>query len=76
MKSMKLYRLYLHPAQEEDEHPPQLDPDEGLEAAVVPLPSPKRDSSFSVLADPHFSQTTFGSEPKTIFSKSTPQNLQ
>jgi hypothetical protein len=67
----------LHPAQDEEEQPPQLEPlleeeDELLED----LPMPKRDRSFSVLLEPHFSQDTSGFDPKTSFSKSVLQALQ
>lgn len=37
---------------------------------------PKRDMSFSVFFDPHFSQATSGFDPKTSFSKSVLQALQ
>jgi hypothetical protein len=37
---------------------------------------PKRDMSFSVFFDPHFSQATSGLDPKTSFSKSALQALQ
>jgi hypothetical protein len=37
---------------------------------------PKRDKSFSVFVEPHFSQATAGFTPKTSFSKSAPQALQ
>jgi hypothetical protein len=33
------------------------------------FPIPKRDRSFSVLFEPHFSQLTSGFDPKTSFSK-------
>jgi hypothetical protein len=70
--------LYLQPAQEDDEHPlqpePLLDaPDEELPAA---FPMPKRDMSFSVFVEPHFSQQIPGFDPKTSFSKSAPQEVQ
>jgi hypothetical protein len=68
----------LHPAQDDDEHPPQPEllleaPDEEL---LEDFPMPKRDMSFSVLFDPHFSQATSGFDPKTSFSNSAPQLLQ
>ncbi len=69
---------YLHPAQEDEEQPPQ--PELPLEApAGDPLedrPMPKRDRSLSVFFEPHFSQATSGFAPNTSFSKSTPQALQ
>jgi hypothetical protein len=37
---------------------------------------PKRDISFSVFFDPHFSQVTSEFDPKTSFSKSALQALQ
>lgn len=68
---------YLQPAQEDDEHPPQ--PELPFEDDAVPpedLPMPKRDRSFSVRGEPHFSQETLGFEPKTSFSKSALQAVQ
>jgi hypothetical protein len=68
----------LHPAQDEDEQPPQ--PElllEALEEALLEdLPMPKRDMSLPVFFEPHFSQATSGFDPKTSFSKSAPQALQ
>jgi hypothetical protein len=68
----------LHPAQDDDEQPPH--PELPLEDADDELsedrPMPKRDMSFSVFFDPHFSQDTSGLEPKTSFSKSALQLLQ
>jgi hypothetical protein len=68
----------LHPAQDEDEQPPQ--PElllEALEEALLEdLPIPKRDMSLPVFSEPHFSQATSGFAPKTSFSKSAPQALQ
>jgi hypothetical protein len=67
----------LHPAQEEDEQPPQPElPDELDDGAFGDRPMPKRDRSFSVFAEPHFSQATARLAPKTSFSKSAPQELQ
>ena len=69
---------YLHPAQDEEEQPQQPEPlledadDEPLEG----LPMPKRDISFAVFFEPHFSQATSGFVPKTSFSKSALQALQ
>jgi|GEM_PF-3467868 len=69
---------YLHPAQEEEEQPPQ--PELLLEAPdagpLEDLPMPNRDMSFSVFFEPHFSQATSGFDPKTSFSKSALQSLQ
>ncbi len=68
---------YLHPAQDEDEQPPQPDPDEEAEESPPEdRPMPKRDRRFSVSVDPHFSQATLGLAPKTSFSKSALQDLQ
>jgi len=67
----------LHPAQDEEEQPPQpLLSDEPEDGAVEDRPMPKRDRSFSVFCEPHFSQATAGLAPKTIFSKSAPQAAQ
>jgi hypothetical protein len=66
----------LHPAQDEEEQPPQpelLEDDDGL---LEDLPMPKRDMSFSVLFEPHFSHTTSVFDPKTSFSKFALQSLQ
>ena len=68
---------YLQPAQDDEEQPPQPEPlleedDEPLED----LPVPKRDMSFPVFLEPHFSQATSGFGPKTSFSKSVLQSLQ
>ncbi len=71
-------RSYLQPAQDEEEQPPQPEPDEG-DGDDVPLedrPMPKRDRSFSVFAEPHFSQATAVLAPKTSFSKSVLHALQ
>jgi hypothetical protein len=69
---------YLHPAQDDDEQPPQ--PElllEALEEALLEdLPVPKRDMSLPVFFEPHFSHATSGFDAKTSFSKSTPQALQ
>jgi hypothetical protein len=68
----------LHPAQDEEEQPPQPElplgdaDDEPLEG----LPMPNRDMSFSVFFEPHLSQATSGFDPKTSFSKSALQLLQ
>jgi hypothetical protein len=67
---------YLHPAQDEDEHPPQPAPPEEAGGDVEDLPMPNFDRSFSVFLDPHFSHATSGFDPKTSFSKSAPQSLQ
>ncbi len=68
---------YLHPAQEEDEQPPQPElPEELDDGAFGDRPMPNRDRSFSVFDEPHFSQATAGLATKTSFSKSAPQELQ
>jgi len=68
---------YLQPAQDEEEHPPQPElPPEEDEGPLVDLPVPKRDMSFSVFFEPHFSHATSGFDPKTSFSKSALQSLQ
>jgi len=69
-------RGYLQPAQDEDEQPPQPEPLDGFEGALADRPMPKRDRSFSVLPDPHFSQVTMGLAPYTSFSNSALQDLQ
>ena len=67
----------MHPAQDEDEQPPQPEPDEDAEESPLEdRPIPKRDRRFSVSVDPHFSQATTGLESKTSFSKSALQELQ
>ncbi len=70
-------KCYLHPAQDEEEQPPQpeLPPDDEDEP-LEDLPMPKRDMSFSVFFEPHFSHATSGFDPNTIFSKSASQSLQ
>jgi len=75
---MTPWRYYLQPAQEEEEQPPHPEPlTEGPDDdAPDDLPMPKRDMSFSVFTEPHFSQATSGFDPKTSFSKSTLQSLQ
>ncbi len=67
---------YLQPAQDEDEQPPQPEPLDGLSDALADFPMPKRDRSFSVLSEPHFSQLIAGFAPKTIFSNTALQALQ
>jgi hypothetical protein len=68
---------YVHPAQDEDEQPPQPEPPEELdEEELDDLPMPNWDISLPVFFEPHFSQATSGSDPKTSFSKSAPQALQ
>jgi hypothetical protein len=64
----------LQPAQEDAEQPPQ--PELPEEASPEDLPMPKRDRSFSVLSEPHFSQIIAGFDPKTSFSNSALQALQ
>jgi hypothetical protein len=66
---------YLQPAQDEDEQPPQPGPLDGLGDALIDLPMPKRDRSFSVLSEPHFPQLTAGLAPKTSFSNTALQAL-
>jgi hypothetical protein len=46
---------YAHPAQEEEEQPPQPEPALEVSAGdpLEDLPMPKRDRSFSVFFDPH-----------------------
>jgi hypothetical protein len=67
----------LHPAQDDDEQPPQPELLEELEDdALEDLPMPKRDISLPVFFEPHFSQAASGFGPKTSFSKSAPQALQ
>ncbi len=57
---------YLHPAQEEEEQPPQPElPPEPLED----LPMPNLESRFVVSREPQEGQSTSGSDPKTSFSK-------
>jgi hypothetical protein len=51
-------------------------PEELEDDALEDFPIPKRDMSFSVSGEPHFSQATSGFDPKTSFSKSAPQALQ
>jgi hypothetical protein len=71
-------KTYLQPAQEDEEQPPQPEPLlVSVVAAPAPdLPMPKRDMSFSVFFEPHFSHKTSGLDPKTSFSKSALQVLQ
>jgi len=67
----------LHPEQDEDEQPPQPELlEETEDGALEDLPVPKHDMSLPVFCEPHFSQATFGFDPKTSFSKSAPQALQ
>jgi len=68
----------LQPAQDDEEQPPQpeLPPGELDVDPLEDLPKPKRDRSFSVLFDPHFSHRISVVEPKTSFSKSALQSLQ
>jgi len=56
----------LHPAQEDDEHPPQPEPPP---EPSEDLPMPNFERRFSVFLDPHFGHRTSGFEPKTSFSK-------
>ncbi len=66
---------YLQPAQDDAEQPPQPElPDEPDEALLDDLPMPKRDRSFPVFVEPHFSHATSWSDPKTSFSKSPLQS--
>ncbi len=74
---MRTGAAYLQPAQDDDEQPPQPAlPGEPEDALLDDLPVPKRDMSFSVLAEPHFSHATAGFDPKTSFSNSALQSLQ
>lgn len=67
----------MQPAQDDDEQPPQPPlPGDAGEALLDDLPVPKRDMSFSVLAEPHFSHATAGFGPKTSFSNPALQSLQ
>jgi hypothetical protein len=68
----------LHPAQDDEEQPPQpeLLPEDADVELFEDLPMPKRDMSFSVFFEPHLSQVTPGFDPKTSFSKSALQSLQ
>jgi len=56
----------LHPAQDDEEQPPQPEPPPD---PSDDLPMPNFESRFWVSCDPHFGQTTPGFEPKTSFSK-------
>jgi len=67
---------YLQPAHDEDEQPPQPELLDGLSDVLADFPMPKRDRSFSVLSEPHFSQLIGGFAPKTIFSNTALQALQ
>jgi hypothetical protein len=66
----------LHPAQDEEEQPPQpeLLLDDADDALLEDLPMPKRDMSFSVFFEPHLSHATSRFDPKTSFSKSALQS--
>jgi len=76
-KVLEWGKTYLHPAHDDAEQPPQLEPADEPDAAPLDgLPAPKRDMSLSVLSDPHFSQETDGFAPKTSFSNSALQALQ
>jgi hypothetical protein len=68
----------LHPAQDDDEQPPQPEPPLVAPSEDPPedLPIPKRDKSLAVFFDPHFTQATSVVDPKTSFSNSAPQALQ
>ena len=70
--------VHVHPAQDDDEHPPQpeLPPDSDPDGSPEDFPRPKRDNSFSVLSEPHFSQVTSGFRPNTSFSKRVLQVVQ
>ena len=69
---------YLHPEQEEAEQPPhpELAPDAGNEDPLEDRPMPKRDMSFSVFLEPHFSHRISVVDPYTSFSKSALQSVQ
>jgi hypothetical protein len=50
----------VQPAQDDEEQPPQPDPESeaGAGPPLEDLPMPKRDMSFSVFFEPHFSHAT------------------
>jgi hypothetical protein len=56
----------LHPAQEDDEHPPQPEPPP---EPSEDLPMPNFERRFSASFEPQEGQTTSGFDPKTSFSK-------
>ena len=65
-------KAYLHPAQEEDEHPPQPElPPEPSED----LPVPKRERRLVVSFDAQVGQMTSDVDPKTSFSQQQLQAL-
>lgn len=70
--------VHLHPAQEEEVHPPQPEPlsEEDNADPLDDRPMPNRDIRFSVFSEPHFSQVTIGAVPKTSFSKSASHTVQ
>jgi hypothetical protein len=57
---------HLHPAQEDDEHPPQPEP---LRELSEDPPMPNFERRFSVSFEPQEGQTISGFGPKTSFSK-------
>jgi hypothetical protein len=57
----------LHPAQDDDEQPPQ--PELPPPVPSDDLPMPNFESCFCVSFDPQEGQTTSGLAPKTNFSK-------
>jgi hypothetical protein len=61
-----LLTSHLHPAQDDDVHPPQPEPPPEPDDD---LPVPNFDSRFSVFREPHFGQRTSGLDPKTSCSK-------
>ena len=61
---------YLHPAQDDAEHPPQPEPDEGEgDDSPPPLPMPNFESRLEASFELQEGQDTSGSGPKTSFSK-------
>jgi hypothetical protein len=64
----------LHPAQDDEEQPPQpLLSDEPEDGAAEDRPMPNFESRFCVSFEPQFGHVTSGLDPKTSFSK---QQLQ
>ena len=71
IRAKKIWLVYLHPEQFDDEHPlhPEPAPEPPEDASPEDLPMPKRDMRFAVSFAPHCGQRTSGLEPKTSFSK-------
>jgi len=75
--AVSLDYIYLHPAQDDDEQPPQPAlPPEASAADLPDPPRPKLDMSFSVFSEPQHSHRTRVCRPKTSFSKEASQALQ